>query len=136
MRSAPVGRRRAGQLARDRVPGAEDRLNLLHGARGVNPTGELSLSKVPHANKTLQEFGDPFLHLVHVGLEPAGGGPAVDERTVRPGFRELRIRDGWFDGRRIFLHRPTQVTTPRSTRSYRRMLAWCVRTSCTPRPPG
>ncbi len=51
------------------------------------------------------DVDDPFLYLVRVQLEHGGGGAAVDERTVRTGFRELRLRDGWFElnGRRIYL---------------------------------
>jgi hypothetical protein len=51
------------------------------------------------------DIDDPFLYLVRVRLEPEAGGAAVDERSVRTGFRELRVRDGWFElnGRRIYL---------------------------------
>ncbi len=39
------------------------------------------------------------------GSSQRSGGPAADERSVRTGFRELRVRDGWFElnGRRIYL---------------------------------
>ena len=51
------------------------------------------------------DVDDPFLYLVRVRLEHGGGGTTVDEKTVRTGFRELRLRDGWFElnGRRIYL---------------------------------
>lgn len=48
---------------------------------------------------------DPFLYAVRVRIQPMGAGTAADERSVRTGFRELRVRDGWFElnGRRIYL---------------------------------
>ena len=51
------------------------------------------------------DIDDPFLYRVRVRLEPEEGGGAGDERSVRTGFRELRVRDGWFElnGRRIYL---------------------------------
>ncbi len=48
---------------------------------------------------------DPFLYLVRVRLEATEGGGPRDERSIRTGFRELRVRDGWFElnGQRIYL---------------------------------
>jgi hypothetical protein len=61
--------------------------------------------QVPPEDVKPWDVDDPFLYLVRVRLAPSEGGPAADERNVRTGFRELRIRDGWFElnGRRIYL---------------------------------
>jgi hypothetical protein len=60
---------------------------------------------IPPGEMRPWDIDDPFLYLVRVRLEPAGDGPAEDERSLRTGFRELRLRDGWFElnGRRIYL---------------------------------
>jgi hypothetical protein len=46
---------------------------------------------------------DPFLYRVTVTL--SDGGPPLDESTVRTGFRQFDVRDGYFhlNGRRIYL---------------------------------
>ena len=61
--------------------------------------------QVPPGELRPWDIDDPFLYLVRVRLEPAGGGPARMKGASRTGFRELRLRDGWFElnGRRIYL---------------------------------
>ncbi len=61
--------------------------------------------QVPPGELRPWDIDDPFLYLVRVRLEPEGGGASADERILRTGFRELRLRDGWFElnGRRIYL---------------------------------
>ena len=76
---------------------------------GPGPSGSTSAVHVelwvPPEDLKPWDVSDPFLYLVRVRLEPKHGGEAADERSIRTGFRELRIRDGWFDlnGRRIYL---------------------------------
>ncbi len=56
------------------------------------------------ANPRLWQLSDPHLYRVTVRLVREGSS-VFDERSVRCGFREFRIEDGWFclNGRRIFL---------------------------------
>ncbi len=73
---------------------------------GDVPDGFLRVSvQVPVDELRAWDLDDPFLYRVSVRLEPVQGGAALDERTVRTGFRQLRVRDGWFElnGRRIYL---------------------------------
>ena len=98
---------------------SEDRSGLLvaHARRLVEavcpprepPVAHLEL-EVPLSEVRPWDIDDPFLYCVRVRLEPAeanagGDSPASDEKTVRAGFRELRVRDGWFElnGRRLYL---------------------------------
>jgi hypothetical protein len=61
--------------------------------------------RVPPGEVRPWDIDDPFLYLVRVRLEREGSVPSQDERALRTGFRELRLRDGWFElnGRRIYL---------------------------------
>ena len=65
--------------------------------------------------------------------ETAGGGAPEDERSVRTGFRELRVRDGWFElnGQRIYLrsthtgnHYPIGQVVPQSPELVRQDLVY------------
>ena len=49
------------------------------------------------------DVDDPFLYSVTITL--SDGGPPLDERQVRTGFRRFEVRDGYFhlNGRRIYL---------------------------------
>ncbi|HEY6498052.1 MAG TPA: glycoside hydrolase family 2 TIM barrel-domain containing protein [Streptosporangiaceae bacterium] len=49
------------------------------------------------------DVDDPFLYRVTVTM--SDGGPPLDETTVRTGFRQFDVRDGYFhlNGRRIYL---------------------------------
>ncbi len=87
-------------------------LHVAAASRPVNaddPPGDHSVVRVevqvPPDEVRPWDVDDPFLYLVRVRLELGGGGATVDERTVRTGFRELRLRDGWFElnGRRTYL---------------------------------
>lgn len=61
--------------------------------------------QVPPAQLKPWHIDEPFLYTVRVRLQPQAGGVAVDERDARVGFRQLRVRNGWFElnGRRIYL---------------------------------
>ena len=71
---------------------------------GDDPVVHVEL-QVPPGEVRPWDIDDPFLYLVRVRLEHEGGGTSQDERILRTGFRELRLRDGWFElnGRRIYL---------------------------------
>jgi hypothetical protein len=89
--------------------------------------------RVPPDELKAWDIDDPFLYLVRIRLEPEGGGEAADERNVRTGFRELRVRDGWFElnGRRIYLrsthtgnHYPIGQTVPQNPALVRQDLVY------------
>ncbi|HXW82519.1 MAG TPA: glycoside hydrolase family 2 TIM barrel-domain containing protein [Acidimicrobiales bacterium] len=74
------------------------------GRPGAHPRARVEL-QLPLGEVRPWDLDDPFLYRVRVRLEAADGGTTEDEKYVRTGFRELRVRDGWFElnGRRIYL---------------------------------
>ena len=61
---------------------------------------------VPVAQPRLWDLDDPYLYRVQVKLTTEGTGTdSGHEQSVRCGFRDFRVADGWFilNGRRIFL---------------------------------
>jgi Glycosyl hydrolases family 2, TIM barrel domain/Glycosyl hydrolases family 2, sugar binding domain/Glycosyl hydrolases family 2 len=86
--------------------------HVAHARRPVGPSGSPDERITVHVEAQVAldqlkpwDIDDPFLYLVRVRLDPQSAGDAADEMTVRTGFRELRVRDGWFElnGRRIYL---------------------------------
>ena len=86
--------------------------HVAHARRPVEPSGSPDERITVHLEAQVAldqlkpwDIDDPFLYLVRVRLDPKSAGDAADEMTVRTGFRELRVRDGWFElnGRRIYL---------------------------------
>ena len=89
--------------------------------------------QVPLGEVRPWHVNDPFLYLVRVRLEPAAGGAAQDERSIRTGFRQLCVRDGWFElnGQRIYLrsthtgnHYPIGQLVPQSPALVRQDLVY------------
>ncbi|MHB9036893.1 MAG: malectin domain-containing carbohydrate-binding protein, partial [Armatimonadota bacterium] len=67
------------------------------------PLGEaLVETEIVVDNPHLWDLADPFLYRVSVGVEASG---SLDERSVRCGFRDFRVENGYFrlNGKRIFL---------------------------------
>ena len=58
--------------------------------------------RLPLAQPRLWDLDDPFLYGVEAALETKAGR---HQRTVRCGFREFRVTDGWFtlNGKRLFV---------------------------------
>lgn len=71
------------------------------------PPGDSTLELLLHvADHRRWDLDDPFLYRVSVDLSTSGGpDPVRHQRSVRVGFRELRVVDGFFqlNGRRILL---------------------------------
>lgn len=77
---------------------------------------------------------DPFLYRVQVRLTAEGmGGNGCHEKSVRCGFRDFRVKSGWFmlNGRRLFLksthtvnHFPIGQVVPRNPDFMRRDLIY------------
>ena len=57
------------------------------------------------ADHRLWQLGDPYLYRVTARVQ-AHGASAMDEHSVRCGFRDFRFENGYFrlNGRRVFLH--------------------------------
>ena len=94
------------------VSEANTGFHVARALRAVEATSAPGRPRTVHADLRLPpgevrrwDIDDPFLYLVRVRLEPEAGGDTVDEKTVRTGFRELQVKDGWFElnGRRIYL---------------------------------
>ncbi len=83
---------------------AEARQPVEADGSGEGQPGALLELQVPLEELRPWDLDDPFLYRVRVRLEPRGSGEG-DEKTVRTGFRDLRVRNGWFElnGRRIYL---------------------------------
>jgi hypothetical protein len=106
---------------------------LLLGGSPDEPTVVRVVLQVPPSEVRPWHVDDPFLYLVRVRLEHAEGGAIEDERSVRTGFRELRVRDGWFElnGQRIYLrsthtgnHYPIGQLVPQSPALVRQDLVY------------
>ncbi len=109
------------------------RQDVVGGGSPDEPTCASIDLQVPPDEVRPWHVDDPFLYLVRVRLEPAGGGAPEDERSVRTGFRELRVRDGWFElnGQRIYLrsthtgnHYPIGQVVPQSPELVRQDLVY------------
>ncbi len=101
------------------------------GTPGEPRTVQLEV-RLPPEEVKVWDIDDPFLYRVRVRLEPEAGGEA-DEKSVRTGFRELRVQEGWFElnGRRVHLrcthtgnHYPIGQCVPQDTALVRQDLVY------------
>jgi hypothetical protein len=103
-----AGHQLKGRLVTSAGPAKTGEVADLVEAETTLPTGEsthrLTLTIKQHR---LWSLDDPQLYQVRVGLETCGKDktPIRHEKTVRCGFRDLRVIDGFFylNGKRIFL---------------------------------
>lgn len=105
------------------------------GLANVGPEGgpaRITL-QIPLEQLRYWDVDDPFLYSVRVRLDRGGSVLTSHERTVRVGFRELRVRNGWFElnGRRIYLrsthtgnHHPIAHTSSRGPQLIRQDLVY------------
>jgi hypothetical protein len=137
---SPAGSRRAPMAVNVLVSEAASGLSVASAQESVlvggppdDPTVVRIELQVPLGEVRPWHVDDPFLYLVRVRLERAEGGAAQDERSVRTGFRQLRVRDGWFElnGQRIYLrsthtgnHYPIGQLVPQSLALVRQDLVY------------
>jgi hypothetical protein len=137
---SPAASRRAPMAVNVLVSEAASSLGVVSALKRVvaggspdEPTVVRVELQVPLGEVRPWHVDDPFLYLVRVRLEAAEGGATKDERIVRTGFRQLRVRDGWFElnGQRIYLrsthtgnHYPIGQLVPQSPALVRQDLVY------------